>query len=261
MPLAASDITFHYHAGTPVLREITFHQDPGQLLALLGPNGSGKSTLLRLIGGFLTPTSGALTIDGSAVRAMSAAERAKRLAYVPQQPGVAFAFDVRTYVSFARHALGRRDADRYVDEALERLDLAHLARRPMGELSAGQRQRAAIARALAQLAGPREPDTTRVLLADEPFSALDPKHALLVGDLFQSLAQGGVLLVVVLHDLALAGRLADRALLLGAGGELLAEGETNGVLRPEPLRTAFGVDFEAVTRQGELLAMHPTQPR
>lgn len=257
MTLACEHIHFAYRPGRPVLTDISLAATPGSVLTLLGPNGSGKTTLVRLLAGSLSPSQGQILIDGSPVTRLSAHERALRLAYVPQQPALAFAYSVRTYVEMGRYALGRRTAAGYADEAMDRLDLADLAERPVTELSAGQRHRAALARALCQLLGDRPVGCTRVLLADEPVAALDPRHALLVADLFRGLAREGVLVVLVLHDLALAARLSDRLVLLSDAGQVIASGSPDRVLRDGPLRSAFGVGFRRVEAEGELAALVP----
>ena len=244
-----------------MLVDVGFQAQAGQVVSLLGPNGSGKSTLLRLIGGFSAPDSGTLTIDGLHAHKLSHRERAARVGFVPQQPAVAFAYELADYVAFGRHAVGRRDTDRFTETALDRLDLAHLASRPVGELSAGQRQRAAIARAYCQLLGDRPTGSTRVMLADEPLSALDPKHALLVTDLLCELAGDGVLVVAVLHDLALASRISDRAVLLSSEGTLLAEGAPADVLTDTSLEAVYGVGFKRIVRDNTLLAILPEHRR
>lgn len=257
MTLACESIHHAYRPHRPVLSDVSLRAAPGEVLALIGPNGSGKSTLLRLLAGSLTPTKGHVTLDRREVRTMGAHDRALRVAYVPQVPSVAFAFDVRTYVAFGRHALGRGDSAVYADEAMKRLDLLDQADEAVPELSAGQRQRAALARALCQILGDRPPGCTRVLLADEPFSALDPRHALATESLLRDLAQEGVAVVVVLHDLALASRLADRVALFGPGGRLAATGAPGEVLREEELAGVFGVGFERVETGGRLRALIP----
>jgi iron complex transport system ATP-binding protein len=259
--LKASHIQFAYHVGRPVLQEIRFEADAGQVVSLLGPNGSGKTTMLRIIGGFVAPDSGSLTIDNLDAHKLSHHERAERIGYVPQQPAVAFGYELADYVALGRHALGRRDAAGFTAQALDRLDLVHLADRPVCELSAGQRQRAAFARAYCQLLGDRPAGCTRVLLADEPMSALDPRHALLVTALLGELAQTGVLVVTVLHDLALASRVSDRVVLLSDDGSLLSEGSSEEVLTDQFLEAAYGVAFKRIVQENRLLAILPEQPR
>lgn len=230
------------------------------MTTLLGPNGSGKTTLMRLMAGGLTPEGGQIRLDGKRVHALTAHERARRVAYVPQHPALAFAYPLRTYVAMGRFALGRRTAAVFADEAMKRLDLMDLSDRPVTELSAGQRHRAALARGLCQLLGERPSGVTRVLLADEPVAALDPKHAMLVTELFKELAHEGVAVVLVLHDLALAARISDRLALLLPTGKLLAEGTPGEVLTDDRLASAFGVGFLRLESEGQLAALIPDRP-
>lgn len=240
-----------------MLEGVSLSAEPGSVLTLLGPNGSGKTTLMRLLAGGMTPSQGLIQLDGKPVHKLGAHDRAMRLAYVPQHPALAFAYPLRTYVAMGRFALGRRTAAVFADEAIKRLDLLDLADRPVTELSAGQRHRAALARGLCQLLGDRPAGVTRVLLADEPVAALDPKHALLVTELFKDLAQEGVLVLLVLHDLALAARVSDRLALLSSGGKLLAEGMPGEVLTDARLESAFGVGFRRLESGGSLAALIP----
>jgi iron complex transport system ATP-binding protein len=136
-----------------------------------------------------------------------------------------------------------------VDAALARVDMLAQADVPFAHLSAGQRQRVTLARALAQLELACE--GTRVLLCDEPVSAMDPRHALEAMSLLRDLAvRKGVAVGVVLHDLSAALRFADDAVALGADGRVLAAGLAAEVLRAEVLERLFGVAFVVVQQPG-----------
>ena len=261
MSLAADHIQFGYHRHTPIFGDLSLEVRPGEVLALLGPNGSGKTTLLRLLAGMLRPVAGTITIDGLHTHALKAHDRARRLAFVPQNPALAFPFDLARYVGFGRFALGSRDRPKLVHQAIDRLDLTNKTHEPIGELSAGQRQRAAIARALCQLGESAQTPGTCVLLADEPTASLDPKHAVRVMELMRELASTGVAVAVVIHDLSSASRWADRAALLDSSGSLIAEGSPESVLSDQALRQAFGIGFERIQARGELLALRPVASR
>ncbi|HED54952.1 MAG TPA: ABC transporter ATP-binding protein [Phycisphaerales bacterium] len=261
MTLAADHIDFAYRRGHPVLSGISLTIHPGRVVALLGPNGSGKTTLLRLLAGMIKPQAGSITIDGHQTHELNAHDRAQRLAYVPQNPALAFPFDLSRYVGFGRFALGNQDKVERVRRAIDRLDLTHKAHEPVGELSAGQRQRAAIARALCQLGEEPAPGFTRILLADEPTASLDPKHVVRVMELLKDLKEIGVGVVLVLHDLASAARWADHAILLDSAGTLLTEGTPDNALNDDSLQRAFGIGFQRIEREGELLALRPVQMR
>jgi iron complex transport system ATP-binding protein len=247
------------------LRAVSAEFPAGCVTAVLGPNGAGKSTLLRLLLGLLRPTSGSVSKDGRGLTAFSRHERASTMAYVPQASQVAFAFSVSEVVALGRYAAGHGEDQAAVAASLSRMDIGERAHDLFGELSAGQQQRVTVARALAQLgtgttapaspparraskerAGAAEVGGTRVLLADEPVSAMDPSHALRTMDLFEELARGGACVVVVLHDLSLVLRYAQRVLVLGADGRVAGAGEMQGTLTPQLLRGVYGVDFRAI---------------
>jgi len=245
VPLEASNLSFAYHPGRPVLRGIGLSLEPGTITGLIGPNGAGKSTLLRLLLGLLVPTQGAVTLDGVPVGSMDHRERARRLAYVAQRSSLAFSFSVRRSVALGRFAAGSGSGDAHaVDAALAAVDLADRADEPFGTLSAGQQQRAALARAIAQLDLPRPPAGTRALVLDEPVSALDPRHALQCMEVLRALAGRGLAVILAVHDLNLARRVCDRAAVLDAQGSLAASGPVGSALAPAVLEPVFGVRFD-----------------
>lgn len=218
----------------------------------MGPNGAGKSTLLRLMAGLLTPTSGRVTLEGGSdhkgraerdVHSIDPADRARHIAYVAQRSSIAFGFPARQVVRMGLHAIGRDD--RAADEAIGMMDVSAFADRPFNTLSAGQQQRVSIARAIAQLTGrdgrARSP---RFLLADEPLAALDPRHVAQTLRAFRSLAEAGIGVVVVLHDLSAARWVADEAVLLDEGGTVRDAGPADRVLTPRGLEPAFGIGFD-----------------
>lgn len=235
--------------------------EPERVTAVIGPNGAGKSTLLRVLAGVARPSAGRVLLDGRAMEAVPRTERARRVAYVSQRAGVAFAFSTRAVVGLGRYAAG--GAGEAVARALEAVDLAGEAEREFGALSAGQQQRASLARALAQLGlpGGERGVESRYLILDEPVSAMDPSHALDTMELLRRVSRGAVGggvggavgVVVVLHDLALASRYADRVVALGAGGVVRASGGVGETLTPEVLEGLFGVRFgmAAVDGAGE----------
>jgi iron complex transport system ATP-binding protein len=184
---------------------------------------------------------------------LSHRERARRLAYIPQRTSLAFSFTVRQYVALGVYALGSQAREEDVQRAMERADIADRAEEPLPVLSAGQQQRATLARALVQLErrtaeGDLPPPLG--LLADEPVSAMDPRHALHTMGLLRDLAAAGLTVAVVLHDLTLAARFCDRALLIDAGGHIAADGPTAEALDPGILAEVFEVDFERLRGDG-----------
>lgn len=256
MSLCARDIRFSYRAGREVLSGLSAAFAPGRVAAVVGPNGSGKTTLLRLLLGLLEPGSGVVELDGKGVAGMSREARAARLAYVPQASSVGLGFSARRVVEMGR--VSRGGANGAVERALERLDLVGLAGRPFAELSAGQRQRVTLARAIAQLDGGGSTGQTRALLADEPFSAMDPRHGLSAGRILREIADAGAAVVVVLHDLAAVLAIADDAVVLGQGGRVERAGPVRAAVTPEVLERVFGAPFVGAvdpSRPGEVVAL------
>ncbi|HHY32758.1 MAG TPA: heme ABC transporter ATP-binding protein [Firmicutes bacterium] len=211
----------------------------GEFLGVLGPNGSGKTTLLRAMAGAVRPVSGVVTLDGTDIRRMSARAVARRLAVVPQNGQLPFSFTVRDMVLMGRWPhLRRFSGETWRDlevaaRAMEATRVAHLAARPITELSYGERQRVMVARALAQ-----EP---QILLLDEPTSHLDPRHQVEIMDLVWSLSRReGLGVAAVLHDVNLAAQYCDRIVML-KDGRLAASGTPGEVVTPEAIEEVYGV--------------------
>jgi iron complex transport system ATP-binding protein len=214
----------------------------GTLTVVLGPNGSGKSTLLRALAG-LVRARGRIMLDGQSLEHASLAERARRIVYLPQALPAAVHLRVIESLLAARKAsphapstgLPRPGQDVVAQAAalLEHLGIGHLAMRHLDELSGGQSQLAGLAQALI-----REP---RVLLLDEPLSALDLNHQFHVMQLVrEQTRRHGMTTLVVLHDLGAALRHADRVLVLRQG-QLLADGPPAQAITPALLARVYGV--------------------
>jgi iron complex transport system ATP-binding protein len=252
VPLSASDIAFHYHPSRPVLDSISLAPRPGAITAIVGPNGAGKSTLLRLLLGVLSPTRGRITLDKADIASLPARVRARRMAYIPQKTSPAFGFTVRECIRMGRLASDLRDDPGPVDRALASVGLASRAQDPFDTLSAGQQQRAILARALAQLDGA----SNSILLADEPASALDPRQSLEALSTLKEQANSGTAVILVIHDLSLASRFCDDAIVLTDQGKIAASGPVLHTLIPSVLDPVFGVRFG--TTAPSLTASLPT---
>jgi iron complex transport system ATP-binding protein len=208
----------------------------GCVTVLLGANGSGKTTALRLAAGLAAPDAGCVRVDGRPVHAWSAAERARRIALVPQRGVVGAPFTVRQVVEIGRHALPR-DPQR-VAAALEMVGLQHRAGEPYHHLSVGQQHRVALARALAQYA------PGGMLLLDETLGPVDPPESRRMVHLVRSLAAEGGTVILATHDLALAAAAGDWAWYL-AHGSTVAFGRAADVLAPARLAGLAGVPVVA----------------
>jgi len=237
--LAVNSLCFGYNETAALASGVHLRFVAGSLVCLAGPNGSGKSTLLRTLAGLLPPLGGEVLLDGLLLSNLSARERARRLAVVfARFPGGSLLRGAE-FVALGRSphlgwldVLSERDHIA-VDEALRLVDAAHLADQLVDSLSDGERQRLAVARALAQEAG--------VVLLDEPTAFLDLPHRV---NLYRSLRQlarsRGLCIVMSSHDLDLAMRFADRMVLLDGKG-----GVTEGV--PETLALSGAVESAFAT--------------
>lgn len=224
--------------GKTVLEGVSTGFRRGEVTAIVGPNGAGKSTLLTCLAGLRRPDAGRVSLDDTPILDLAHRERARRIGFLPQIPEVAWAVDVETLVGLGRTphtgARGLGEADHAaVRAALVRTDMTAMARRDVTTLSGGERARALLARVLAG-----EPSW---LLADEPLAGLDPGHQLDTVDLLRAFAaETGHGVVMTLHDLGVAVRLADRVLVLQGGG-LIADGAPLEALTPAVLAQAYGV--------------------
>jgi len=210
------------------LRDVSFQVAPGRMVALVGPNGSGKSTLLQVLAGLLA-CRGEIAWFGQALKGIPFLERGRTLAWLAQTSQAQFAFPVREVVGQSRHAWG--DDGVGVEEAIDTLDIRHLADRPITQLSGGECRRVFLARAL----GTRAP----LQLWDEPTANLDVRHALEVLRLARDLATGGASVLVSLHDLRTAFQFDDVMVL--DQGRLVGFGPPEAILTPALIETVFRV--------------------
>lgn len=220
--------------GAPILTEVSIAVEPREVVALAGPNGAGKSTLLGSLAGDVPPLAGEVEVTGRPLHAIAVADLARTRAVQVQESAVSFAFTVEQVVAMGRAPWrGRLEEDGDLDaigRAMAIADVAHLALRRFPTLSGGEKARTSFARALAQ--------ATPILLLDEPTAALDIRHQEAVLTQVRACADAGCAVVVVLHDLSLAGAYADRIVLMEAG-RAAADGAPREVLRPDLLSRVY----------------------
>ena len=221
----------------PVLRDVSFELESGEILAILGPNGSGKTTLLKITAGILRAGSGRVLIQGRDTDTISRRDLARMIGYVAQESSIRFPFTVMEFVLQGRFAQGKLlgfESERDVAEArvaMELTETTDFASRPVGELSGGERQRVMLARALAS-----QPS---LLVLDEPVANLDISHQVKMMSLVRRLAADqGMSAIVVTHELNLAAEFATRVLMLKSGA-VLACGKPAEVMTEASLRNLF----------------------
>ena len=252
--LDVAGLTFGY-AKQPLLYAVHLQVRAGEMLGLLGPNGSGKTTLLRLISGVIRPQQGKVFLEGRDLQQWGRRGAARRIAVVPQELHMPFAFTVEHMVGLGRtpfvNFLGSQTKhdQSIVQEAMQAAGIDTLAPRFFNELSGGERQRVIIAMALAQ-----EPS---LLLLDEPTSHLDIKYQVETLELVQRLnRERGVTVIAAMHDLNLAARYFPRLLLFQRG--IVADAGPAEVLEPKLLSRVYGVNVQVgILRGAEHLSVMP----
>ncbi len=237
MALRLSNLGFSYSEGVRVITRLSLEVKRGELVMLLGPNGSGKSTLLRLAAGLLPAGEGSVEWEARELSDYSRRERARKIAFLPQQVESIHVHTVRETVALGRYpylgSWGRPGATdlEAVELAMQRTEITALASRTLLELSGGERQRVHLAAALAQGGD--------LLLLDEPTVSLDLHHQVRFMTLLDVLAREGRAVLCATHDLNLAAAFASRVVMLHRG-ECVAEGDPAEVLKGPLLRKVYG---------------------
>lgn len=234
-----SMLTLQQLGQSPILEKIDADFDKGRVIGLIGPNGSGKSTLLRTIAGLLPATAGRVVVSGQDITRLNPKMRARSIAYLPQTMPFDIPFSVREFVEMGRYS---HDASWFsktdqtlVDEALRDLGLNSIEHAPLTEISGGERQRAGIAKCLAQ--------GSPVMLLDEPISNLDMYYQLDIMEKLVELASRGRLVILAIHHLEFAIRFCDELLVL-TDGRVYRRGPVESVVSSEMIRDVFGIDAQ-----------------
>jgi iron complex transport system ATP-binding protein len=236
-PLVVKDLS-HRYGDRPILNGVSFSVEEGEFFIIIGPNGSGKTTLVKAVSGTVRPEGGLVEIFGRPIRSYSGKALARSVAVVPQTPPADIPFTVAEVVLMGRSphlsllAVEKRKDLESAERAMSFTNVLHLAGRRFDQLSAGERQRAFIARAVCQ--------QTRIIVLDEPTAPLDLAHQIHVMDLLERLrVEEKITIVMVSHDLNLAAMYADRLLLLKEGG-VVSLGKPEQVLTFQTLEQAYG---------------------
>jgi len=239
-------LSFGYGEKT-IIQSIDLNLEYGKLVCIIGPNGVGKSTLVKCLNRVLEPDEGIVTIDEEEISRMRLIEIARRIGYVPVASNEVFRMNVLEAVLLGRHP-HQKPGSRSVDieiayEALEMVDMQDYAMNGTDELSAGQKQRVAIAKGLAQM--------PKILILDEPTANLDPKHQIKVTKLLKKVTRDrGISVIMVSHDLNIASRFADSIVVMAPPGIIRAIGSPEDVITKEIIDSVYDLDCEVIRFDG-----------
>lgn len=245
MKLTVNNLSFSY-SRFPALKNVSFEAESGDMLAIIGQNGSGKSTLLKCLCRILPAGAHRISLDNRPLTGFSLPRLSRMIAYIPQSEETVSGISV-----FDTVLLGRKpyigSSPRVTDmeitvRLLRRLELESVAMRSLDTLSGGQRQRVFIARALAQ-----QPS---VLLSDEPIASLDLNHQMKVMALLQQLAREGMLVILTIHDINMAARFCNKALMLKQG-EVFASG-LQSVYTPENIESLYDIQVDILRHKNRI---------
>lgn len=240
--------------GVEILDDVSLTVEAGEFVGLVGPNGAGKTTLLQTINGAIDPEQGRVSVDGDRMDELSSRAGSRRVATVPQDTSVQFAFSVADVVAMGRtphrdRFSGGGDVQDHVERALEQTATKPLRDRRISTLSGGERQRVFLARALAQDAP--------ALVLDEPTASLDVNHATRTLSLVRDLVADDRAVLGAIHDLEAAGRFCDRLVML-TDGKVVAAGPPEQVLTSDALATTF--DTQSVVTENPVTGAPTVTP-
>jgi iron complex transport system ATP-binding protein len=237
MNLKIKELDFSY-SGERVLKNISLDIEGNQCVAILGPNGAGKSTLIRCINKLLKPQKGLICINHININRLSRKELAKQLSYIPQTTMSLFSLQVFDMLLMGRRPhiswrASKKDREKVI-ESMKILNIEHLALRPFNELSGGMQQKVIIARAIVQ--------ETAIILLDEPISNLDIRHQFeVMNNVRELIKTKGILALMVIHDLNMAARYADKIIIMDEG-KVVFYGSPGDVLSRTNISSVYGVD-------------------
>ncbi len=252
--VAARELGYVAPGGKQILDGVNMQLTPGRILAVIGPNGAGKSTLFRLISGEYVPACGEIRLKGKNLDRYSKWELAHIRVAMNQQYYIPFPLRVREVAMMGRAPFfGWSETEQdheIVEQALTKIDMIHFADRDYTSLSGGEKQRTQLARSLAQLEGVDGKLKDKLLLLDEPSSALDLKHSHEVLNICRDLAERGAAVLLIIHDINMALAYADDVLVL-SGGTSHAYGAVDEVLTESLVEEVFGIRSKHYQLDGE----------
>lgn len=237
MKLKVDKLGFSYEK-TPILKDISFETNSGEITCLLGPNGTGKTTLLKCISRIIQPSSGNVLVDGTLINKMNTKELAKLFSYVPQSTHTAFPISVIDTVLMGRvqniNFKVKEEDKEIVFNILEEMNLNNIAFKNINNLSGGERQRVFIAKAIAQ--------QSPIILLDEPTSSLDMKNQLETLEIISSLVkEKNIMAIMSIHDLNIASMYGDKIIMLKNSG-VYSYGNIKEVINKENIKQVYGVN-------------------
>lgn len=229
-----------------VIDNVSVTIETGKITSFIGPNGAGKSTLLSMVSRLLSADTGEVLLDTSDIRRIKSDEFAKRVSILKQSNFMNVRLTIRELVSFGRYPYSKgrltQEDIKYVDQAIDYMNLIDIQDNYLDELSGGQRQRAFIAMVIAQ-------DTDYVLL-DEPLNNLDMKHSVQIMKILRKLVDElGKTVVIVLHDINFASVYSDRIVAL-KNGRVIKEGPTNEIINSAALKQIYDMDIPVQEQNG-----------
>ncbi|HEY4566673.1 ATP-binding cassette domain-containing protein [Planococcaceae bacterium Storch 2/2-2] len=241
-----------FYGEKAVVEKVDVDIHPQKITSFIGPNGAGKSTLLSMVSRLIDIDSGEVIIDEDRAKDIPSSEFAKRVSILKQSNFMNVRLTIRELVSFGRfpYSKGRlnEEDERFVDQALQYMNLEEFEHRYLDELSGGQRQRAFIAMVIAQ-------DTEYVLL-DEPLNNLDMKHSVQIMKILQKLVEDlGKTVVIVLHDINFASVYSDRIVAL-KDGRVVKDGPTEEIITTEALQDIYDMDIPIHEIDGDRIGVY-----
>ena len=249
--IEVKNLTKKYGSKT-VVDDVSFNIEKGKITSFIGPNGAGKSTVLSMISRIMDKDNGTVIIDGTELEKWNDKELAKKLSILKQSNNINVRLTIREIVSFGRypHCEGRLTEEdiKYVDEAIEYMELKDIENKYLDELSGGQRQRAYIAMVLAQ--------NTEYVFLDEPLNNLDMKHSVSMMKVFRRLVDElGKTVVIVLHDINFASVYSDNIVVL-KNGKIAKDDTTENIIHKETLEDIYEIDFDIKEINGNKICVY-----